>query len=110
MKHMKNHAVLRVSGQFWYGKYSTLLAALLLLPVVQAVVDGHPVLELCYWLAFVGMLAAATATIGRGKHAFWVAVLLGVPALIAVLTVPLLGMNPEHLALWTCCEPPWACS
>jgi hypothetical protein len=84
---------------FYQGKYSILMMSLLALPIAQALVDGHPLLELGYWLAFVGMLTVATTVVGHNRHAFWTAALLGTPCVIAVLTLPLTGFNMDHAIL-----------
>lgn len=85
----------RALRPFYRGKYSLLLGTLLVLPIVQAAVDGHPALELGYFLAFVGMLVAATAVVGHSRHALWTGLFLGVPVLCSVLVLPTTGLCLE---------------
>ena len=99
MLRLERHVLAKFATMFRQGRYSTLLMSLLLLPMLQAAIDGYPVFELVYFLAFVGMIAAATAAACRGRHVFWTTALFGVPAIISVLSVPILGMNPDHLGV-----------
>jgi hypothetical protein len=81
------------------GKYATLLTTLLALPILQALVDGFEVLEMSYWVAFVGMLVCASITVDRTGHAVWIGLLLGAPALIATAALPMTGYNVDHRLL-----------
>jgi hypothetical protein len=78
------------------GKYSALLGALIVLPLLQALVDGHPLLELTYWLGFVAMLVCAMVAVGRSRQAFWTGIALGFPTFTALLLVPTTGFNVDH--------------
>jgi hypothetical protein len=85
-----------VFEQFNRSKYFTLLAVLLGMPLAQALVDGYPVLEMGYWIAFVGMIVCALVAIDRKRQAFWIGLFLGMPALVATMALPMTGFNVDH--------------
>jgi hypothetical protein len=83
------------------GKYASLLACLVSLPLFEALSLGVPALECLYWLAFLTLLFVGLVATDPGRRSIVDELLLVVPAAIALLTLPLLGAVPrQHASAW----------
>jgi hypothetical protein len=82
-------------------RYSRLLACLIALPLAEALSLAWPPLELLYWAAFLAVLLAGLYGIDPHDRSHWDEWAIILPAVLALLTVPIVGVAPRQYAtLW----------
>lgn len=101
MKTLRNHPPPPHTPSALRGKYTKLLASLMLLPLFEALSINIPALELLYWLCFLSVIAAGLIAVNQHTRQYLDELLIILPALVALASLPLVGLAPtHHLNAW----------